>query len=80
MARHPDRKSPPATAWLVINGRADRECALLDASAASAKVVVQDGAGIPDRFELAFFQAVDKRLKCEVIWRRGKLLGVKLIQ
>ena len=60
----------------MINGRADRECSLLDASAASVKVVVQDNSGIPDRFELAYFQA-DKRLKCEVIWRRGKMLGVK---
>ena len=76
MAKPPDPKS---AAWIVINGRADRECALLDASAASAKVMVQDGFGIPDRFELAFFQAADKRQKCEVIWRRGKLLGVKLI-
>ena len=63
----------------VINGRADRECAILDASAASAKLVLQDASGLPDRFELAFFQAADKRQKCEVIWRRGKLLGVKLV-
>jgi hypothetical protein len=79
MAKRTDRTSPPATAWIVINGRADRECSLLDASPASAKVVVQDGSGIPDRFELAFFEAVDKRRKCEVIWRRGKLLGVKFV-
>jgi hypothetical protein len=79
MAKRPDRTSPPAAAWIVINGLADRECSLLDASPASAKVVVQDGSGIPDRFELVSFQAVDRRRKCKVIWRRGKVLGVKFL-
>ena len=77
MARHSGPKSPPAAAWIVVNGRADRECSLMDASSLGAKVVVQDGSGIPDRFELASFQAIDKRQKCEVIWRRGKVLGIK---
>ena len=79
MARRSDRAAPPATAWIVINGRADRECSLLDVSPAGAKVIVQDGSGIPERFELAFFQALDKRRKCEVIWRRGKMLGIRFV-
>jgi hypothetical protein len=79
MAKRSNRTSPPATAWIVINGRADRECSVIDASPAGAKVVVQDASKIPDRFELAFFQSVDKRQKCDVIWRRGKLLRVKFV-
>jgi hypothetical protein len=66
-------------AWIVINGRADHECSVLDAAPGGAKVVVQDDAGIPERFELAFFLAVDRRRNCEVIWRRGKVLGVKFV-
>ncbi|MBV8924858.1 MAG: PilZ domain-containing protein [Bradyrhizobium sp.] len=66
-------------AWIVISGRADRECSVVDLAATTAKVVVQDGTGIPDRFELAFFQAVDKRRKCEVIWRRGRMLGIRFL-
>jgi hypothetical protein len=77
MAKRPVQTSPPPTAWIVINGRADRECAVLDSSSAGAKLVVGDASGIPDRFELAFFQNADKRQKCETIWRRGKVLGVK---
>jgi len=79
MAKRLSRKLSPATAWIVINGRADRECSLLDSSPAGAKVVVQDDSRIPDRFELALFQALDKRQKCEVIWRRGKVLGVRFV-
>jgi hypothetical protein len=79
MAKRSERTSPPPTAWIVVNGRADCECAVLDASAAGEKLVVGDATGIPDRFELAFFQSADKRQKCEAIWRRGKVLGVKFI-
>jgi PilZ domain len=79
MTKRTDRTPPSATAWIVIDGRADRECSLLDVSPAGAKVIVDNGSGIPDRFELAFFQAADKRQKCEVTWRRGKLLGVKFV-
>jgi hypothetical protein len=79
MVKGTERTSPPAPAWIVLSGRADRECTVLDISQAGAKVVVQESQGIPDRFELAFFQSLDKRQRCEVIWRRGKVLGVKFV-
>ena len=79
MAKRPVPSSPKATAWIVINGRADRECTVLDASPASAKLVVQSGSGIPERFDLAYFQAASRRRKCQMIWRRGKVLGVKFL-
>jgi hypothetical protein len=79
MVKRTERTSPPAPAWIVIGGRADRECTVLDIAQTGAKVVVQLNQGIPDRFELAFFQSLDKRQKCQVIWRRGKVLGVKFV-
>jgi hypothetical protein len=79
MAKRPERTSAPPTAWIVVNGRAERECTVLDASPTGAKLVVVELYGIPDRFELAYFQNADKRQKCEAIWRRGKVLGVKFI-
>jgi hypothetical protein len=33
---------------------------------------------IPSRFELAF--AHGERRPCEVVWRRGRMLGVKFIR
>jgi hypothetical protein len=72
-----ERLVRPTSAWLVTSGRANQECQVLDISPKGAKVVVQAGSAIPDRFELAFFQDIDKRRMCEVIWRRGKVLGVK---
>jgi len=72
-----ERLVRPISAWLVTSGRANQECQVLDISPKGAKVVVQAGSAIPDRFELDFFQDIDKRRMCEVIWRRGKVLGVK---
>jgi hypothetical protein len=44
-----------------------------------AKVVVDESSGIPNSFELAFFQSVGQRQMCEVVWRTGKVLGVKFV-
>jgi hypothetical protein len=32
---------------------------------------------VPSRFELAFTQGGAKRRLCEVVWRRGKMIGVQ---
>jgi hypothetical protein len=72
-------KVSPVSAWIVTAGRADRECRVLDISPAGAKVVVEVSAGIPDSFELAFFRSADQRRLCEVLWRTGKVIGVKFV-
>jgi hypothetical protein len=72
-------KVRPIPAWIVTNGRADCECQVLDMTPKGAKVVVQAGAEVSDRFELAFFADAGKRRSCEVIWRRGKMLGVRFL-
>jgi hypothetical protein len=72
-------KARSVSAWIVTAGRADRECSVLDISPVGAKVVVGESSGVPDRFELAFFQSLDQRRVCEVIWRTGKVLGVKFV-
>jgi hypothetical protein len=66
------------SAWLVLQGQANRECQVLDVSPHGAKVVVQIPSEVPTRFELAFFQG-GKRRVCEVIWRRANMLGVKFV-
>jgi hypothetical protein len=65
-------------AWIKVEGRAHCECQVLDISKNGAKVRVEPPSGIPDRFELAFFQGGNNRV-CEVVWRRAKMMGVKFI-
>jgi PilZ domain len=72
-------KVRPIPAWIVINGRADCECQVLDMTPKGAKVVVQASPDVSNRFELAFFADAGKRRSCEVIWRRGKMLGVRFL-
>ena len=65
------------TAWLVFEGDADRECRVMDISKNGAKLMVVMPPEVPSRFDLAFGKGDEKRRACEVIWRRGKILGVK---
>jgi PilZ domain len=74
------RRARRLSAWLVTNGIAQTECQVLDISANGAKIVASIPSEIPARFELAFFQGENKRRVCEVVWRRGKLLGVKFVR
>jgi hypothetical protein len=67
------------SAWIVTAGRADRECRVIDISPVGAKVVLPANSGVSDSFDLVFFQSVNPRRTCEVIWRAGKVLGVKFV-
>jgi hypothetical protein len=67
------------SAWIMVQGRVNSECQVLDVSKSGAKLVAPTSSAVPDRFDLAFFQG-DQPRGCEVIWRHGKVLGVKFTQ
>jgi hypothetical protein len=71
------RRSRHSSAWIVLAGSADQECQILDISKNGAKVITDMPSHVPSRFELAFTQGGAKRRLCEVIWRRGKMIGVQ---
>lgn len=52
---------------------------MLDISRSGAKVATDMSATISARFEMAFTQDASKRRACEVIWRRGKMIGIRLL-
>lgn len=54
-----------------------RECTIADVSAGGAKIVIEDGAKIPDRFTLMLSANGSVQRKCKVAWRRGPELGVQ---
>ena len=49
----------------------------MDISANGAKIIPAMPSQVPDRFELAFTKGDDKHRSCEVVWRRGKMIGVQ---
>jgi PilZ domain len=67
------------SAWITLNGEAATECRIMDISKRGAKIYPNGSAPVPDRFELAFFIEDEKRRACEVIWRRGRMLGIKFV-
>lgn len=54
-------------------------CAVMDISQRGAKIVPDGSCALPTRFELAFVQDGQQRKVCEVIWRRGRMIGVKFV-
>jgi hypothetical protein len=67
------------SAWIISNGLATRECEVMDVSQSGAKIVSDGTSAIPARFELALVQGDQKRQTCKVVWRRGKMLGIKFV-
>jgi hypothetical protein len=66
------------TAFIVLAGRERQECQVLDVSMNGAKVITDTPSQVPSRFELAFTRG-DRHRLCEVIWRRGKMIGVQFV-
>jgi hypothetical protein len=70
------RRARHVSAWIKVRDRAVAECEVMDISSNGAKIVAAMPADVPDRFQLAFFTGGQTR-SCEVIWRHGKVLGIK---
>jgi hypothetical protein len=67
------------SAWITLNGEAASECLIMDISKKGAKIVPDGSSVVPTRFELAFASKDHKRQACEVVWRRGRMVGIKFI-
>jgi PilZ domain len=74
------RRVRHVSAWIVLAGQADQESQLLDISKNGAKLVVRTPSQVLQHFELAFVQDSTQRRLCEVVWRRGKMIGVQFVQ
>ncbi|WKA31284.1 PilZ domain-containing protein [Bradyrhizobium roseum] len=71
------RRIRQVSAWIVPPGRDAFECQVMDISANGAKIISAMPSQVPDRFELAFTKDDGKHRLCEVVWRRGKMIGVQ---
>jgi hypothetical protein len=56
-----------------------RECQVMDVSLHGAKIVANVYAEIGSRFRLSLVPGAPKWQPCEVVWRRGKTLGIKSV-
>jgi hypothetical protein len=75
------RKSVSQSGWITLEGGfAARQCVVHDMSATGAKVTIEDSNSLPAKLRLAFSRDARTGRPCEVVWRRGKSVGVKFVR
>jgi PilZ domain len=75
------RRSLRQSAWLTLDGGfAARLCVVQDISTAGARITMDDQNISSDRLRLAFARDARTGRNCQVVWRRGKSLGVKFVR
>jgi hypothetical protein len=72
------RRSVQQPGWIILDGGfATRACQVLDLSATGAKLTMDDTAILSSSIKLAFSRDGRGARSCNVVWRRGKTLGVR---
>ena len=61
-------------------GFAARPCVVQDMSTTGAKITIDDQNTLPAKLKLAFSRDARTGRNCEVVWRRGKSVGVKFVR
>jgi len=75
------RKSRHQPGWITLEGGfAARPCVVQDMSSTGAKITIDDPNVLPARLRLAFARDARTGRPCEVVWRRGKSLGIKFVR
>ena len=75
------RKSLRQPGWLTLDGGfAARPCVVQDMSATGAKITIDDPNMLPAKLRLALSRDARTGRPCEVVWRRGKSVGVKFVR
>src|ERR1700731_3594142 len=70
------RKSLHQPGWITLEGGfAVRPCVVQDLSTSGAKVTIEDPNALPAKLRLAFSRDARTGRNCEVVWRRGRVLG-----
>jgi len=75
------RKSLRQSGWITFEGGfATRPCVVHDLSSSGAKITIDDPNSLPGKLRLAFARDARTGRKCEVVWRRGKTVGIKFVR
>jgi len=75
------RKSLRQPGWITLEGGfAARPCVVEDISATGAKLTVDDPNMLPANLRLAFARDARSGRSCQVVWRRGKSLGIRFVR
>jgi hypothetical protein len=68
------------TAWVTLkDGIARVECRVVDVSDTGAQIICDRADALPDRFVLALALTASTKRAYEVVWRRGRTIGIKAV-
>jgi hypothetical protein len=80
VAREPRRQLHKRPAWISVDdGLTKIECLVLDVSPGGAKIETDAAIDVSDRFVLVLVPEHPRRQRCEVVWRRGQIFGIKFL-
>ena len=68
------------SAWIKGEGLAARECRLSDLSQAGAQIIIDAATDLPTRFTVALAPNALQQKSCEVMWRRGRIVGIRFVR
>ncbi len=75
------RKSLRRPGWITLDGGfAARPCVVQDMSSNGAKISIEDPNSLPGKLRLALSRDARTGRSCEVVWRRGKSVGIKFVR
>ena len=75
------RKSLRQPGWITLDGGfAARQCVVQNMSSTGAKITIDDPNMLPAKLRLAFTRDARTGRPCEVVWRRGKSVGVRFVR
>jgi len=78
--REPRRQMNGRTASLVLDdGTTRHDCRVHDVAPGGARITTDANIDVGERFSLALVASHDRRQRCEVVWRREQVFGVKFL-
>jgi hypothetical protein len=73
------RRRRHQSAWITLDGRTPSyKCQVADVSQSGAKITLDTAVEVGSLVDIAFVPQVAAR-RCEVVWRRGKTLGIRFV-
>jgi hypothetical protein len=75
------RKSLQQSGWITLEGGfAARPCVVQDLSTSGARITIDDPNMLPANLRLGFARDARTARNCQVVWRRGRSVGVKFVR
>ena len=73
------RRRRHQSAWITLDGKTPSyKCQVADVSQSGAKITLDTAVEVGSLLDIAFVPRAAAR-RCEVVWRRGKTLGIRFV-